>query len=114
TPEDLDAARFERLADQGQACLPGEPALAAERLREALALWRGHVLEGLEFESSARHDVERLGEERLAVLEQRIQADLSLGHHADVVPELRRLLAVHPYRERLCGQLMVALYRCGR
>ncbi|MET0418175.1 MAG: BTAD domain-containing putative transcriptional regulator, partial [Actinoplanes sp.] len=110
----VDAARFERLAQEGQALLPTAPARAAERFREALGLWRGDALEGLVFRGAAAHRRDHLAERRLAVQEQRIDADLALGRHAALVTELRQLVAAHPYRERLCGQLMLALYRTRR
>ncbi len=79
----------------------------------ALALWRGPAL--AEFsEPFARHEGARLEELRLAALEWRIEADLALGHHRDVVGELETLIAEHPLRERLRSQHMLALYRSGR
>ena len=108
---ELDLDRFERLVGDARA---QDPAEAAETLREALALWRGTPL--AEFESVEFTDAERarLEEQRLTALEQRIEADLTLGRHAAVVPELEGLVREHPLRERLRGQLMRALYRCGR
>jgi class 3 adenylate cyclase/predicted ATPase len=113
-PDRVDAARFEQLAAEGRASLGNDPDRASERLRQALSLWRGSALDGLEFESSARNEVARLDEQRLAVLEHRIEADLALGRHTELVAELRELAAKHPYRERLRGHLMLALYRSGR
>ena len=86
---------------------------AAELLRQALALWRGPPLAELDG-SFARPERARLDEQRLSALEQRIAADLELGRHAQLVPELEGLVREHPLRERLRGQLMLALYRCGR
>src|SRR6266511_1270969 len=108
---ELDLDRFERLIGDARA---QDPAEAAETLREALALWRGTPL--AEFDSVEFADAERarLEEQRLTALEQRIEADLTLGRHAAVVPELEGLVREHPLRERLRGQLMRALYRCGR
>jgi DNA-binding SARP family transcriptional activator len=100
-PEYLDAALFERLAAEG-------------RFRDALALWRGEPLHGVELEGPAAAEVERLGERRLAVLERRIEADLAEGGDAELVAELQQLVATHPLRERLRAQLMLALYRAGR
>ena len=112
---ELDLNRFERLAEEGRRALEsGAPERAAERLREALALWRGSPLADLAFEPFARIDVERLEELRLAALEDRIDADLALGRHTALVPETERLVAQYPLRERLRGQLMLALYRAGR
>jgi DNA-binding SARP family transcriptional activator len=113
-PERLDADSFERLAADAQARMAGDPAAAAERYREALALWRGEPLQGIEFEGLARNEAERLGEQRLAVLERRVEADLALARDAELVAELQELVAAHPLRERLRGHLMLALYRSGR
>src|SRR6516164_2995894 len=108
-PGELDLERFERLAAEARSTLDdGDPAIAADLLREALALWRGRPLADLEFESFARVEVERLEELRLLALEDRVQAELALGFHAALVPELEALIAEHPFRERLRGQLMVA------
>ena len=112
-PQHLDSARFEALAAEGQACLQDEPARAGERLREALALWRGRPLEGIVLESVAASEAERLEELRLAVLEQRVEADLALGRDG-LVGELQALVDAHPYRERMRAHLMLALYRSGR
>jgi predicted ATPase/DNA-binding SARP family transcriptional activator len=114
-PEQLDAARFERLVDEGTAALSdGEPERAATLLREALALWRGPALADLGYESFAQTGVARLEELRLEALETRIEADLSLGRHGELVAELEAVVDEHPLRERLRRQLMLALYRTGR
>jgi DNA-binding SARP family transcriptional activator/DNA-binding beta-propeller fold protein YncE len=107
---ELDLHRFERLVATARA---EEPAQAARLLREGLALWRGAPLAELG-DSFARAERARLEEQRLAALEQRIEAELALGRHAELVPELEGLVREHPLRERLRGQLMLALYRCGR
>lgn len=113
--DELDLDRFERLADEGRSALAaGAPTEAAAKLRAALDLWRGSALADLSLEPFARVTVERLGERRLAVLEDRIEADLALANHDVLVAELRALVAQNPWRERLCGQLMIALYRSGR
>ena len=109
---ELDVERFERLVVEGRDALA--PAAAARLLREALGLWRGPALADFVFESFAQTEAARLEEVRLAALEDRLEADLALGRHAEVVPELDGLVAEHPLRERLAGQLMLALYRCGR
>ena len=111
---ELDLARFERLlADGRRALSEGEAARAARLLREALAFWRGPAL--AEFsEPFARNEVARLGELRVAALEWRIEADLAVGHHGEVVGELESLMASYPLRERLRLQHMLALYRSGR
>ena len=107
---ELDLHRFERLVATARA---EEPAEAARLLREGLALWRGAPLAELG-DSFARGERARLEEQRLAALEQRIEAELALGHHAELVPELEGLVRQQPLRERPRGQLMLALYRCGR
>jgi DNA-binding SARP family transcriptional activator len=113
--DQLDAERFERLATEGRRLLTDrEAGAAAERLRAALALWRGGALDDLAYEAFARADIDRLEELRLQTLEDRIDADLALGRHDDLVPELREFVDRYPLRERLRGQLMAALYRCGR
>jgi DNA-binding SARP family transcriptional activator/DNA-binding beta-propeller fold protein YncE len=111
----LDAERCSGLIEQGRRRLSeGDPGAAAECLRAALALWRGPPLADLAYEPFARAEIDRLEELRLAGLEERIDADLALGRHHDLVGELRELVAEHPLRERFRGQLMAALYRCGR
>ncbi|HEY6396954.1 MAG TPA: BTAD domain-containing putative transcriptional regulator, partial [Solirubrobacteraceae bacterium] len=110
----LDIARFERLVVEGRGALPDDPAAAATVLRDALGLWRGPALADFVFEPFAHADVVRLEELRLAALEERVQADLALGRHAELIPELEALLAEHPLRERFAGQLMLALYRGDR
>ena len=92
----------------------GASALAAERLNEALALWRGTALSDFTFDAWATEEIARLEELRLEALESRIDADLELGRHAALVAELEALIARHPLREHLRGQLMLALYRGGR
>ena len=112
---ELDAERFGRLARAGQDALArGEPAVGDARLAEALALWRGAALEDVRFEPFAVAVAERLEEERLEAVGARIDARLALGRHRELVPELHALVAEHPLRESLRGQLMLALYRCGR
>ena len=113
-PDARDLDRFERHVDEGNAALAaGTPARAAEAFRAALALWRGPALADLALVPFAQAPAERLEELRLEAVEDRIEADLALGR-GDVVPELEALIAEHPLRERLRGQLMLALYRSGR
>lgn len=121
TPGAVDAVRFEVLGASGRAALGrGEVEEAAATLREALGLWRGPALVDVaDLGDMTDGDVlageaARLEELRLAVLENRIEADLALGRQAEVTSELRALVAEHPLRERLWGQLMVALYRSER
>jgi YVTN family beta-propeller protein len=113
--QQLDVNRFERLAEEGRRALAAQaPGRAAADLREALALWRGAPLADLSHEPFAQAEIARLEKLRLGATEDRIEADLALGHHADVISELEALVAAHPWRERLHQQLMIALYRCGR
>ena len=108
---ELDLERFERLVAEARG---QEPAVAAERLRQALALWRGSPLAELDSVTFVQAERSRLEEQRLEALEERITADLELGRQAALVPELEGLVREHPLRERLRGQLMLALYRSGR
>jgi predicted ATPase/DNA-binding SARP family transcriptional activator len=113
--DELDARRFQQLAQQGRDALAGgRPAVAAGLLQEALGLWRGPALADLLDASALAGERARLEGMRLTVLEDRVEADLAVGRHAGLVAELERLVAEHPFRERLWGQLMVALYRAGR
>lgn len=114
-PETVDLFRFVRLSDEGRSRLAdGDAAGAAETLRAALDLWRGAPLADLAWEPFAQAEIARLEELRLAALEDRIDADLALGRHGQLVPELERLVVEHPLRERLRAHLMLALYRAGR
>jgi len=111
----LDADRFEALFEKGRLALAGhDPLTAATALRNALDMWRGPALTDVGRESFALAEIARLTEMRLQAVEERIEADLALGGHADVMSELHALVAEHPLRERLCGQLMLALYQSGR
>jgi DNA-binding SARP family transcriptional activator len=115
SPERLDAAVFEDGLAAGLAALEaGRHAEAGERLGRALDLWRGPVLADLSDYTFIQAEAARLEELRLAALEGRIEADLALGRHGAVTAELERLVGDYPLRERLHGQLMLALYRCGR
>jgi len=110
-PDECDLDRFERLVDRARAqALPD----GGETLREALALWRGPALADLPETQFAATERRRLEELRLTALEHRIEADLALGRHAELVGELDVLVAEHPFRERLRAQLMLSLYRSGR
>ena len=114
-PEEIDARRFEALAERGRAAVAaGDPAGGAAHLREALGQWRGAALADAADEPFARGEAARLEDLRLGALEDRIAADLQLGRHVECAGELERLVAEHPLRERLHGQLMLALYRSGR
>jgi predicted ATPase/DNA-binding SARP family transcriptional activator len=110
-PERLDRARFERLLAEARGAAPRE---RARLLREALALWRGPPLADLSFERFAQAEIQRLEELRLEALEERIEEELAEGRGGELVAELEALVAAQPLRERLRGQLMLALYRSGR
>jgi DNA-binding SARP family transcriptional activator len=110
-PEQLDLARFERLVEEAR----GAPARdRADRLHDALALWRGSPLADLQFESWAQPQINRLEELRLTTVEDRLEAELEAGRRGEIVGELEALVDAHPHRERLRGLLMLALYRSGR
>lgn len=112
---DLDAEVFEDLVHRGQEALGiGDPARAAALLRDALSLWRGDVLGDLGPPDFAETTVARLGELHVVAEESAMAAALELGQHRDVVGRLQELVATHPYDERLCGLLVLALYRSGR
>jgi predicted ATPase/DNA-binding SARP family transcriptional activator/Tfp pilus assembly protein PilF len=114
-PGQLDASRFDSLVSVARRDLDeGKPEAAAAGLRTALALWRGPPLSDVADFAFAQADVARLEEARLGALEDRVEADLACGRHAALTSELDGLTAAHPLRERLCGQQMLALYRCGR
>ena len=110
-PGELDLDRFTRLVEDAA---EADPLVAAAALREALALWRGPALADLAYESFAQPAIRRLEDLRLAALERRIDADLALGRHADLIVELEALVAEHPLLEHPRGLLMLALYRSGR
>jgi DNA-binding NarL/FixJ family response regulator/DNA-binding SARP family transcriptional activator len=113
--DELDVACMQLLlARARERSSAGEFAAAGELLREALALWRGPTLTGLLFESHGRGEVAQLDELRLTALMDRIDCDLALGRHEDVLGELQVLVGEHPLAERLRAQLMLALYRADR
>ena len=113
--EELDLDRFERLVEEGGSALSsGELELASRTLREALGLWRGAPLGDFRYDSFAQAETARLEELRLGAVEQRVEVELALGREATVIGDLERLVREYPYRERLRGQLMLALYRTGR
>src|SRR5579862_5999957 len=114
-PEELDVQRCERLIGEGRSLLTaGRPDQALAALSGALELWRGDVLADFQYDAFAQGEIARLGELRAAVLEERIALEMLLGREAQVLGELERLVRDYPYRERLRGQLMLALYRTGR
>ncbi|MFD0368232.1 BTAD domain-containing putative transcriptional regulator [Streptomyces sp. NPDC059071] len=110
-----DVWQFERAAGAGyRAMEAGDLARAALRLGEALALWRGEPYAGVDAGPGLRAETERLEASRLSVLDQWVEAQLGLGRHAEMVPELAVLVARHPVNESLHAQFMVALLRSGR
>ena len=111
---ELDLLVYERLVVRGRAAAAADqPAEARAAFREALSLWRGEPLAGINSGAVQAQRV-RIGERQVQVLEDCIDSELQLGRHREVVSEISALLAEHPLRERLAGQLMTALYRCGR
>jgi DNA-binding SARP family transcriptional activator len=114
-PEEIDVSQFEQLVSEGREVLAaGAAAQAARTLRQALSLWQGPALADFRYEPFAQAEIARLEELHLTCLEERVEADLALGSASVLIPELRRLVGEHPVRERLRGQLMLALYRDGR
>jgi DNA-binding SARP family transcriptional activator/tetratricopeptide (TPR) repeat protein len=105
---EVDLLEFERRIEAARGL---DPARAAEELRAALALWRGPALGGL---PGLAAEAARLEERRLTAIEERIDADLTLGRAGDLIPEVVSLVAAHPLRERFRGQLMRALHAAGR
>jgi predicted ATPase/DNA-binding SARP family transcriptional activator len=113
--EAVDAQRFERLVAEGRAALAaGSWEQARALLLEANGLWRGQALADFAGDGFALAETARLEELRTAAHEDRLEAELRLGRHAEAVPALEALVAEHPLRERPRGQLMLALYRSGR
>jgi DNA-binding SARP family transcriptional activator len=110
----IDATRFERMLDEGRAAAGGNDALAASLLGRALGLWRGPAYGELAYEDFAHAEAERLEELRLMAHEERIDAELALGRHAELLAEVCSLARAHPLREKPPAQAMLALYRCGR
>ena len=114
-PGRTDVDRFEALVAEGRRALEnGDASTAGAVLGQALAVWRGPALTDFAYQPFAQSEIARLEESRLVALEDRIDADLASGEHARLVGELEALVREHPLRERLQGQLMLALYRSGR
>ncbi|HWO69452.1 MAG TPA: BTAD domain-containing putative transcriptional regulator [Actinomycetota bacterium] len=113
-PSAIDAVRFETLVDEGRVIRSADPAAAVQIFERALGLWRGSALADLTDQASLQPEIARLEELRLAALEDRIDAELELARHRELVPELETLAAAHPFRERLWLHLMTALYRSDR
>ncbi|MER5917546.1 AfsR/SARP family transcriptional regulator [Streptomyces sp. NPDC001982] len=113
-PGQVDAHEFERFSDDGRTAFElGDYRTASDLLRRGLALWQGPALVDVPAGSVLELEVLRLNEEHTAALERRIEADLRLSRHAEVVPELRVLAARHPLHEGFCAQLMRALHGTG-
>ena len=113
--DELDVLRFEELASRGRAHLAGgRPQEAADAFADALALWRGPALANVRDEPFAQEPIRHLEELRIAAIENHVEARLATGQHGEVIAQLELLVAEHPLRERLRGQLMLALYRSGR
>ena len=108
---DLDVNTFAGLVEGARSKQPAE---ASAELSRALDMWRGPALADFAGESFALSESARLNELRLYAREEKIDAELALGHHGQLIGELQGLVEEHPLRERLCGQLMLALYRAGR
>jgi predicted ATPase/DNA-binding SARP family transcriptional activator len=114
-PAEVDAAQLEELLDDARrARAAGDATRAGERADAALALWRGAALSGLELVGVLAAEAARLEELRLLCLEERAECALAAGRHVEILPELESLARRHPLREGVRGQLMLALYRCGR
>lgn len=114
-PQKIDARRFESLVAEGSAALSeGAHSKASARLRSALGLWRGEALADFAYASFAQDEIARLDGLRSVAREQAVEAELALGRHAELVPELKWLVKRHPLSEHVRAQLMLALYRSGR
>ena len=113
--DEIDAGRCERLYTSARAAIAiGDHSRAESLLRDALALWRGFPLADFTYEPFAQAAIARLEELKLSCREELIEAELALGRHQQLIPELEAFVREQPLRERARGQLMLALYRCGR
>ncbi len=112
--DEVDAFRFEDMVAQARSLLETQPAEAAELLGEALALWRGHPYADVPGSARLEAEARRLEQLRLGAVEDRVEAEIALGRHAELLPELEVLTAEFPLSERFRAQQMVALYRAGR
>jgi DNA-binding SARP family transcriptional activator len=113
-PDNFDVSRFEDLLYRARAIIGMQPRRGAEMIREGLSLWRGDPYSGLTDCRQIHDEAVRLEEVKLGAIEDCVDAELEIGLHATLVPPLESLVATHPFRERLIGQLMVALFRSGR
>ncbi|MFB9834900.1 AfsR/SARP family transcriptional regulator [Actinoallomurus acaciae] len=113
--DELDVARFDDLVEAARSAEAGdEPERASGLFRDALALWRGEAYSGMADIPIVAAEAARLAEVRLSVLAQRVDVDIRLGRHTELVGELTALAGEHPLREWIWARLMLALYRCGR
>lgn len=112
-PKQVDVTRYEALVAAGRDAV-ADPARAAALLRDAEAQWRGAALADFVYEEWAQPIIARLADLRVAATEDRVEAELALGDHAALVSDLDALVQENPLRERLRGQLMIAMYRAGR
>lgn len=112
--DQVDALRFERLAEEGASLLGSDPVAARLRLIEALSLWRGEALADLNAAELATAERARLDELRITATENRIEADMAMGQSRELIAELEQLVADHPFRERLWARLISSYYRAGR
>jgi WD40 repeat protein/DNA-binding SARP family transcriptional activator len=113
-PAEVDAIEFEQAVARAAELVATDAAEASQRLRAALALWRGHAYADLSGSFALEVEARRLEELRLRAVEARIDAELTLARHADLIPELEVLCEEFPVHERFRAQHMLALYRCGR
>ena len=113
-PEECDRDLFQQLAAEGRATGSGRRRRGSRHVAPGAVLWRGPPFADFRYEPFAQAEIARLEELRLACLEERIEADLELGRHAELVGELEALTREQPLRQRPRGQLMLALYRTGR
>ncbi|MEA2436046.1 MAG: hypothetical protein QOF65_602, partial [Thermoleophilaceae bacterium] len=113
-PHTLDLERFRQMHEEARNVAEADPGAARTLLGDALGLWRGGALVDLTYAAFAQAEIARLEEMRLTAIEDRLAVDFALGRDAELIGELESLIAAHPHRERLRGQLMLALYRSGR
>ncbi len=113
-PAEVDTCLFEQLLDEARAAMSVNPAVSGQTLRAALALWRGRPYGDLIDVPGLADEIRRLEELRLLAVEARVDADLAIGRHQAVIPELEALAAEHPLREGFRARQMIALYRDGR
>ncbi|AXK31834.1 hypothetical protein DVA86_03405 [Streptomyces armeniacus] len=110
----LDYLAYDRLVESGRlAAESGDHRLASDRFSAALTMWRGPALVDVRVGNVLQFETLRMNESRMSVLQQRIDADIHIGRHTSLVPELQMLVAQYPLNESLCAQLMVALQRAG-